>query len=282
MGEAKKVVVVGLGEVGRPILELASRHHQVFGVDISPPAERVEGADVMHICYPFGIENFVSETARYIRLFRPTLTIINSTVAVGTTRAVAMRTSTAVVNSPVRGKHARMVEDLLGYTKFVGAIDPVDGERATEHFQSLGMKTRILPSPEATELAKLTETTYFGLIIAWAQEVERYCDQLDQDYNEIVSFYEEVKFFPPVKYFPGIIGGHCVMPNIETLSRLGPSEILQAIQSSNKKKIEREARKGKTEAAKRDEIAPGLRPTVERAAGLSCAHLAPAEVDPGE
>jgi UDP-N-acetyl-D-mannosaminuronate dehydrogenase len=66
-----------------------------------------------------------------------------------------------------------MVEDLLHYTKFVGALDPAAGERPAGHFQSLGMKTRILSSPEATEFAKLTETTYFGLMIAWANEVER-------------------------------------------------------------------------------------------------------------
>jgi UDP-N-acetyl-D-mannosaminuronate dehydrogenase len=140
-----------------------------------------------------------------------------------------------------------MLEEILSYTKFVGAIDPVSGERAAKHFESVGMKTRVLSSPEATELAKLTETTYFGLIIAWAQEVERYCDQLGQKYDEIVSFYEEVKFFPPVKYFPGIIGGHCVMPNIEILSRVRHSEILKAIQSSNRMKTERQARRGRTD-----------------------------------
>ncbi|MGH2359568.1 MAG: hypothetical protein ACRDGM_03375, partial [bacterium] len=153
MSEAETVVVVGLGEVGKPVLELVSRHHKAVGVDVSPLAERVEGVDVMHVCYPFAIEDFVSETARYVELFRPSLTIVNSTVAVGTTRAVAERTGAAVVHSPVRGKHARMREELLSYTKFVGAIDPVSGERAAKHFQSVGMKTRILSSPEATELA---------------------------------------------------------------------------------------------------------------------------------
>lgn len=264
MDESKKVVVVGLGEVGRPMLELTSRNHQAFGVDISPPAEKAAGGvDIMHVCYPFWIEDFIGETARYIELFKPALTIINSTVAVGTTRAVAQRTGRTVVNSPIRGKHVFMLEELLRYTKFVGAIEPVAGERAAEHFQSLGMKTRILSSPEATELAKLTETTYFGLMIAWAQELERYSDQLGQDYHEIVTFYEEIKFFPPVKYFPGIIGGHCVMANIEILNRLGASEILQAIQLSNRKKIERETRR--TE----DGIASGPRATAKRAAGLS-------------
>jgi UDP-N-acetyl-D-mannosaminuronate dehydrogenase len=247
MSEAEMVVVVGLGEIGKPLLELVSKHHKAVGVDVSPPVERVEGVDVMHICYPFEIEDFVGETARYIELFRPALTIVNSTVGVGTTRAIAERTDAAVVHSPMRGKHVRMLEDLLSYTKFVGATDPASGEQAAKHFESIGMRTRILSSPEATELAKLTETTYFGLIIAWAQEVERYCDQLGQDYEEIVSFYEEVKFFPSVKYFPGIIGGHCVMANIEILSWLDHSGILKAIQSSNSKKIEREARTGGTD-----------------------------------
>jgi UDP-N-acetyl-D-mannosaminuronate dehydrogenase len=241
VSEKRNVVVVGLGEVGKPLLELVSKHHNVVGVDISPPATRIEGVDFLHICYPFVIRDFMCETARYIELFRPTLTIINSTVAIGTTRAIAERTGAAVVHSPVRGKHTRMLDEIRAYTKFIGAIDPAVGQQAAEHFDSTGLKTKILSSPEATELAKLTETTYFGLMIAWAQDVERYCDQSGQDYEEISSFYEEIRFFPPVKYFPGIIGGHCVMPNIEILSKFNNSVILRAIQSSNRMKMEREA-----------------------------------------
>ena len=115
------------------------------------------------------------------------------------------------------------------------------------------MKTKILSSPEATELAKLTETTYFGLMIAWAQEIERYCDQRVPNYNEVISFYEEIKFFPPVKYFPGVIGGHCVMPNIEILSKFNHSVILEAIQASNQMKIERDAHKARWRDCRTDE-----------------------------
>lgn len=240
MVNPKSVVVVGLGEIGRPIFELASKHCHAVGIDLAPTPEMIDKTDFMHICYPFAIEDFVGETARYIERFTPALTIINSTVSVGTTRMVAQRTGSVVVNSPVRGKHVRMLQDLLYYTKFVGAMDRVSGERATEHFQELGMKTRALSSPEATELAKLMETTYFGVIIAWAQEVERYCDRFGVNYDEIVSMYEEVKYLPPVRYFPGVIGGHCVLPNIGILSRLMPSEILKAVQSSNEEKLERE------------------------------------------
>jgi hypothetical protein len=97
----------------------------------------------------------------------------------------------------------------------------------------MGIKTKVLGSPEATEIAKLTETTYFGVMIAWAQEVERYCREVGASYDEVVSFYEEVKFFPPVKYFPGVIGGHCVMPNIAILRQQFPSGLLEAIVKSN-------------------------------------------------
>jgi UDP-N-acetyl-D-mannosaminuronate dehydrogenase len=248
MENKAEVAVVGLGEVGRPLLELMSRKYQTVGIDI-PPVKPVGCVDILHICYPFQIEDFVGETVRYITLFRPALTIVNSTVAIGTTREIAQRAGAAVVNSPVRGKHAHMLDDLSLYTKFVGALNRSAGEQAAKLFESVGLRTKILSSPEATELAKLSETTYFGLMIAWDQEVERYCDNLGEDYHEVVSFYEEVKFFPPVQYFPGVIGGHCVLPNIEILSRTASSEILQAIRSSNRQKIAREERKHQTEAA---------------------------------
>lgn len=265
MDKVTNVVVVGLGEVGRPIHQIVSKHYQTLGVDVAAPVEKPKHVDIMHICYPFQITDFVGESARYIALYRPELTIINSTVGVGTTRAVAGRTGAVVVNSPVRGKHACMDEELLRYTKFIGATDPEAGSKAAEHFQSLGMKTRLLSCPEASELAKLTETTYFGLMIAWAQEVERYCDQLGQNYDEIVSFYDEIKFFPPVKYFSGIIGGHCVMPNIEILFQLGPSEILQAIHSSNAKKIERETTRTSVGSEDGDEVPAKTRSNMHRA-----------------
>jgi hypothetical protein len=56
-----------------------------------------------------------------------------------------------------------------------------------------------------------------------------------------VSFYDEISFFPPVRYFPGVIGGHCLMPNIKILKTVFDSEILDAIEHSNDSKIQRVA-----------------------------------------
>lgn len=232
---SQTVVIVGLGEVGKPLFEIIKTRHEVFGVDIDSAAP-LNRCDVMHVCFPFRDEKFVAQVVEYIGRYQPTLTIINSTVAPGTTRLVARDSGVSVVNSPVRGKHARMREELLHYTKFIGTLDPESGARAAQHFESVGMKTKVLGTPEATEIAKLTETTYFGLLIAWAQEVERYCKDLGAAYDDVASFYEEIKFFPTVKYFPGVIGGHCVMPNIGILLQKYPSGLLDAVVESNKLK----------------------------------------------
>jgi len=104
VGKQDKVVVVGLGEIGKPLLDLIAQHYDAVGVDIAP-VEEVHKADVMHVCYPYQIKDFVGETVRYIERYQPEVTIINSTVGVGTTREIADRASAAVVNSPVRGKH---------------------------------------------------------------------------------------------------------------------------------------------------------------------------------
>jgi UDP-N-acetyl-D-mannosaminuronate dehydrogenase len=232
------VVVAGLGEVGRPLFDLVREKHNAIGVDIEPVSTDGECA-VLHICYPFGPQ-FIATTLKYIKDKGPGLTVINSTVSPGTTREIYRLAGTPIVYSPVRGKHFKMKQDLLHYTKFIGGIDAKSALRASSHFQSIGMKTKILASPEAAELAKLTETTYFGLQIAWAQEVERYCRHLAADYDQVVSFYEEIPFLPPRKYLPGVIGGHCVMPNIAILKRTFNSELLDAIVKSNDQKNQQE------------------------------------------
>lgn len=239
----QRAVVVGLGQVGQPLLQLVERAgHTAVGVDLEPTTLPDKGeTDVLHVCFPFEIPDFVGEATRYVELLEPGLTILNSTVAVGTTREVFARTGRAIAYSPVRGKHARMVEELLQYRKYVGGIDQDASSAAAAHFQSLGMTTRIVSALETAELSKLTETSYFGLLIAWAQEVERYCDLARQSYDEVVSFYEEIAFFPPVKYTPGVIGGHCILPNIDILGKLLDSELLAAVRSSNELKKQRSA-----------------------------------------
>jgi len=205
----------------------------VLRLDLKPAAID-DSVDVMHICFPFTSRSqFETAVRAYIRRFAPQLTIINSTVLPGTTRNLIKATGAPIAYSPVRGKHARMTSELLHYAKFISALDQDAAQMARDHFEAAGMKTRFIEEPQTLELAKLAETTYFGALIAFAQELNRYADRVGADYEEINSFFEEVEFLPRVKYFPGFIGGHCVIPNINLLLQLAPAGLLQAILKSN-------------------------------------------------
>ena len=236
MASNSKTLVVGLGEVGGALAEVLERVHPVLKHDI----ERREFSDsigVMHICIPFTSRaQFEPLAIEYIRRFKPQLTIINSTVLPGTTRSISEKTSSPVAYSPVRGKHVKMAKDLLHYVKFVAAGEDAWAEQAAAHFQEHGMKTRILEKPETLEVAKLGETTYFGVIIAWAQEFNRYVQRAGGDYEEATEFFEEVAFLPRQRYFPGFIGGHCVVPNINLLLQIDSAPLLEAVLESNQRR----------------------------------------------
>jgi UDP-N-acetyl-D-mannosaminuronate dehydrogenase len=231
-------LVVGVGEVGGALAKVLENGHRVALLDLKPVTIDDE-VEVMHICFPFtSPSQFESAVRSYIRRFSPQLTIINSTVLPGTTRNLTEATGTPIVYSPVRGKHASMTSELLHYNKFVSAADSRAAQRAADHFAAVGMKTRTIAAPETLELAKLSETTYFGVIIAFAQELNRYAEAVGADYDEATAFFEEVEFLPRVKYYPGFIGGHCVIPNMNLLLRIAPAGLLEAALRSNELRAE--------------------------------------------
>lgn len=231
-----KTLVVGLGEVGGALAEVLERKQPVLKHDIER-REFNEPIGVMHICVPFQSRaQFEKIAAEYVRRFKPELTIINSTVIPGTTRAVSEQTKSPVAYSPVRGKHVKMAQDLLRYHKFVAAAEPAWADRAEAHFREHGMKTQRIEKPETLEVAKLGETTYFGVIIAFAQEFNRYVEQVGGDYYEASTFFDEVGFLPRQRYFPGFIGGHCVIPNINLLLKIAPAPLLEAVLNSNQRR----------------------------------------------
>ncbi len=228
------VIVVGLGEVGKPLFDILSRTYKTIGVDIQP-VEVSEPCSVLHICIPFQIPDFVGTCAAYIAKYKPAITVINSTISPGTTRAVAERSGAAVAYSPVRGKHVKMEKDMLFYKKFVGASDPKIAAEVEKHFAAAGFKTDHFASSDAGEVAKLLETTYLGVLVGWQQEVERMSSALGGSHEDANKFIEEIAFLPQ-GIFPGFIGGHCVMPNIAILRTRVKSEFLDAIYNSNEKK----------------------------------------------
>ena len=231
--QARKSLVIGLGEVGSALVTVLEAAGPVLVHDVDP-IDIFEPVGVMHICFPYyNAEQFKSAAESYIRRFDPVLVVINSTVVPGTTRDVARATGAAIAYSPIRGKHVKMAEDLRRYTKFVSGLTPDVTRRAEESFQAAGMRTAAMDCPETLELAKLAETTYFGLQITFAQELNRFASRLGADYSMATKFFKEIDFLPRQHYFPGVIGGHCVIPNIHLLQHVAASPLLQVMLESN-------------------------------------------------
>jgi UDP-glucose 6-dehydrogenase len=261
MQAAGKSLVIGLGEVGgalAAVLEAACG--PILRQDLAPLMID-EPIGVMHICIPYrdGGE-FAAAVAAYARRFNPALIIINSTVLPGITRALAAATGVPTVYSPVRGKHVKMAADLRHYTKYVAGVAPAASAQAQEHFIAAGIPSKTMDRPETLELAKLAETTYFGLQIAFAQELNRYAERVGADYAQAIDFFEEVAFLPRTRYFPGVIGGHCVMPNIDLLRGLATAPLLDAIVDSNRRR-ERELALDHADGAGPDAPTATIQPT---------------------
>jgi len=230
----KIVIVAGVGEIGGPLLEILSRSYQCTGIDVAP-VEINGSCSVLHVCYPFLIPDFVGTTVSYIEKYQPELTVVNSTIRVGTVRQIQERVDRPVVYSPVRGKHAKMAQDMLHYQKFVAGFSPESTEQAMRHFAGAGFRVATFRAPEIGEVSKLLETTWLGILIGWAQDVERMAAECGASYEEVNAFIQEISFLPS-HVFPGRIGGHCVMPNIALLRDKFSSMFLDAVVESNQTK----------------------------------------------
>ena len=232
--QKKITLVIGLGEVGKPLLAVLQRHEpETFGIDIAPVS--IAGPiGFMHICFPFKDPGqFKDAVVAYAGKYAPDVIVINSTVAPGTTRAIEAACKIPCVYSPVRGKHTKMADELCTYVKFVAGSNAQATAQAMQQFRSAGMQSEAMSTPESLELAKLLETTYFGLLIAWAQEMNRFAQDVNADYTEVGRFFREIAYLPGVLFQPGYIGGHCVMPNIGLLQQQFQSDFLNTIKSSN-------------------------------------------------
>jgi UDP-N-acetyl-D-mannosaminuronate dehydrogenase len=106
-----------------------------------------------------------------------------------------------------------------------------------ENTEKLGLKVKILKSPSETELAKLFDTTYRAWMIACFQEMHRISRHFGADFDHVVEFLENthrVRLDRPVM-FPGVIGGHCIIPNVRLLQKSYDSEFLRLILESNER-----------------------------------------------
>ena len=250
----KKDIVVGIGEIGKPILKLLSKHGVVVGFDSNPDLmderkfERYESlkTSFLHIAIPV-TGKFINNVLKLYKKFQPECIVIHSTIKPGMTEKLQEKLSIPVIYSATRGVHKRMIYDLKRYTKFfvISANAPRGKWATTRYAQSMkrcGVKTKKMSKPETLELAKIIcDTSYLGWLVNYAQLSNVIAIEHGVDYDEMWSFSDEIQEFlgNRPKMYPSFIGGHCVIPNLNLIN----NESLNIISKMNNryaKKLKKE------------------------------------------
>ena len=244
---SEKILIIGLGEVGRPLYEILSEKFvDVYGYD-SDRSKTIhelkaipKPIEIMHIAYPYTGGEFIDSTINYIRSFNPRLVIIHSSIPPRTTRLIQSKTDSVIAYSPVRGKHPDLKEHLRFWTKWISAVNQAGIELAKRHLEEAGFKVKVAKNPESLELAKLWETIYRAAMIACWQEIHRISKDLGADIKVIAEFIQEVHEVLGDRplYYPDVIGGHCLIPNTRILAEIVDSDLLSFILKSNELRSE--------------------------------------------
>ena len=247
----KKDVVVGLGEIGGPILKLISRSTLAIGYDKNLKLvdkiklKKYENYEtrILHICIPFN-NKFQNNILSLFKKFRPKCIVIHSTVSPYTTKKLQANLSIPVIYSATRGVHKKMISDMKKYTKFYALEKNAPKKKwASETYSRLlkkcGIKSKKMSNPITLELAKIVvDTSYYGWLINYAQLSNMIAKEHGVNFDEMWSFSDEIHNFlgNRPKMFPGYIGGHCVIPNLDLMHNQ-TLNLIKKINDSYLKKI---------------------------------------------
>lgn len=203
-------------------------------------AGAVAGASVVVVVVPLVVDDdgrpdfamLDAATGTIGPALRPgTLVSYETTLPVGTTRgrftpALAAASGLTpgrdlfVCHSPERVFSGRIFADLRRYPKLVGGVDEASASRAVAFYESalefderpdLDRPNGVwdVGSAEAAELAKLADTTYRDINIAFANELARFAERLGVDVHGVIDAANSQPFSHIHR--PGIaVGGHCI------------------------------------------------------------------------
>ena len=219
-------IILGMGEVGETLFDLlVDRKFDCIGIDLDDSKcknytenEIIENPQYLHVCLPGELEKFTDIVIEWINKIKNIqVVVIHSTVKPGTTKTIQERSSIPILFSPVRGVHRRFLDDIKKYTKFISFNGKEINSKIKKDLENRFEKVDWMSTTKTAELAKiLVDTTYYGWLINYAQITKMICEKENVDFDEMWKFADEIheNLGNRPKMFPGIIGGHCVIPNL--------------------------------------------------------------------
>jgi len=222
-------IVLGMGEVGETLFHLLEeRNIDSIGIDVDSSKcknysknDHIKNPEYLHVCLPGELSEFMDITLNWINKIEGLeVVLVHSTVKPGTTKKIQEKSKIPVLFSPVRGVHKRFLDDIKKYTKFISSdkenIDPKIKLDLEKRFKKIDW----MSTTKTAELAKiLVDTTYYGWLINYAQITKMICEKEGIDFDEMWKFADEIheNLGNRPKMYPGIIGGHCVIPNLNLI-----------------------------------------------------------------
>ena len=220
-------IILGMGEVGETLFDLlVDRKFDCVGIDLDNTKckkysenEVIKNPEYLHVCLPGELTGFTNIVLNWMdKIKNIQVVIIHSTVKPGTTKIIQEKSSIPILFSPVRGVHRRFLNDIKKYTKFI-SFDGIEiDSKIKRDLENRFEKIDWMSTTKTAELAKiLVDTTYYGWLINYAQITKMICEKENVDFEEMWKFADEIheNLGNRPKMFPGIIGGHCVIPNLD-------------------------------------------------------------------
>ena len=219
-------IILGMGEVGETLFDLlVDRKFDCIGIDLDDSKcknytenEIIENPQYLHVCLPGELEKFTDIVIEWVNKIKNIqVAVIHSTVKPGTTKTIQEKSSIPILFSPVRGVHRRFLDDIKKYTKFISFDGTEINSKIKKDLENRFEKVDWMSTTKTAELAKiLVDTTYYGWLINYAQITKMICEKENVDFDEMWKFADEIheNLGNRPKMFPGIIGGHCVIPNL--------------------------------------------------------------------
>ena len=219
-------IILGMGQVGETLFQLLKdREFDCIGIDTDNSKcknysenSTIENPEFLHVCFPGELTKFEEVTLSWINKIKDlNVIVIHSTVKPGTTKNIQKKLKIPILFSPIRGIHKRFLEDIKKYTKFIATDDKQLVPEIKLDLEKRFQKVDWMSTTKTAELAKLlVDTTYYGWLINYAQITKMICEKEGVDFDEMWKFADEIheNLGNRPKMYPGIIGGHCVIPNL--------------------------------------------------------------------
>ena len=222
-------IILGMGEVGDTLFDLLEeKNFDSVGIDVDSSKcknysenKDIENPEYLHVCLPGELSEFVDITVNWInKIDGLKAVLVHSTVKPGTTKMIQKQSKVLVLYSPVRGVHRRFLDDIKKYTKFISSDEKNIETKIKINLENRFEKIDWMSTTKTAELAKiLVDTTYYGWLINYAQITKMICEKENIDFDEMWKFADEIheNLGNRPKMYPGIIGGHCVIPNLNLI-----------------------------------------------------------------